>query len=41
MMEEVDAILDKINQIGYDNLTKKEKKILEKASDRLSKPEQK
>jgi len=41
MMEEVDAILDKINQVGYDNLTKKEKKILEKASDRLSKHGQK
>jgi len=41
LMDEVDAILDKINQVGYDNLTKKEKKILEKASDRLSKPEQK
>jgi hypothetical protein len=37
MMEEVDAILDKINQVGYDNLTRKEKKILEKASDKLSK----
>ena len=37
MMDEVDAILDKINQVGYDNLTRKEKKILEKASDRLSK----
>jgi membrane associated rhomboid family serine protease len=41
MMDEVDAILDKINQVGYDNLTKREKKILEKASDRLSKPGQK
>jgi membrane associated rhomboid family serine protease len=37
LMDEVDSILDKINQIGYDNLTKKEKKILEKASDKLSK----
>jgi membrane associated rhomboid family serine protease len=36
MMDEVDAILDKINKVGFDNLTKKEKKILEKASDRLS-----
>jgi membrane associated rhomboid family serine protease len=36
MMDEVDAILDKINKVGYDNLTRKEKKILEKASDRLS-----
>jgi membrane associated rhomboid family serine protease len=37
LMDEVDAILDKINQVGYDNLTKREKKILEKASDKLSK----
>jgi membrane associated rhomboid family serine protease len=36
IMDEVDVILDKINQVGYDNLTRKEKKILEKASDRLS-----
>jgi membrane associated rhomboid family serine protease len=41
LMDEVDAILDKINQVGYDNLTRKEKKILEKASDRLSNHEQK
>ena len=37
LMEEVDRILDKINQVGYDNLTKKEKKVLEEASDKLSK----
>ncbi len=37
LMREVDRILDKINQVGYDNLTKKEKKILEDASDKLSK----
>jgi membrane associated rhomboid family serine protease len=37
MMEEVDRILDKINQVGYDNLTKREKKVLEQASDKLSK----
>ena len=36
MMEEVDAVLDKINKVGYDNLTKHEKKILENASDKLS-----
>ena len=36
MMEEVDAVLDKINQVGYENLTRREKKILEKASDKLS-----
>ena len=37
IMEEVDRILDKINQVGYDNLTRREKKILEDASDQLSK----
>ncbi len=37
MMEEVDRILDKINQIGYDNLTRREKKILEDASNQMSK----
>jgi len=36
IMEEVDAVLDKINKVGYDNLTKHEKKILENASDKLS-----
>lgn len=36
MMEEVDSILDKINRVGYENLTRREKKILEKASDKLS-----
>jgi len=36
IMEEVDSILDKINQVGYENLTRREKKILEKASDKLS-----
>ena len=36
MMEEVDAVLDKINKVGFDNLTKEEKKILDKASDKLS-----
>ena len=40
IMEEVDQILDKINQVGYDNLTRREKKILEKASDKLSKHNQ-
>jgi rhomboid family protein len=40
LMDEVDAILDKINQVGYDRLTKREKKILEKASDRLSRHKQ-
>ncbi|UCC79810.1 MAG: rhomboid family intramembrane serine protease [Candidatus Zixiibacteriota bacterium] len=36
LMDEVDAILDKINKVGYENLTRREKKILEKASDKLS-----
>lgn len=36
LMEEVDRILDKINSIGYDKLTRREKKILERASDKLS-----
>jgi len=36
LMERVDQILDKINQVGYDNLTKEEKKILEQASQILS-----
>ena len=37
VMEEVDRILDKINQVGYDKLTRREKKTLEDASDQLSK----
>ena len=37
LMDEVDSILDKINKVGYDNLTRREKKVLEKASDKLSK----
>jgi len=37
VMERVDQILDKINQVGYDNLTKEEKKTLEQASQLLSK----
>ena len=36
MMEEVDKILDKISKVGYNNLSDKEKRILENASDRLS-----
>ncbi|MBD3216820.1 MAG: rhomboid family intramembrane serine protease [candidate division Zixibacteria bacterium] len=36
LMEEVDEILDKISKVGYENLTEKEKKILERASDALS-----
>ena len=37
LMEEVDRILDKINKIGYNKLTRQEKKTLEDASDELSK----
>jgi membrane associated rhomboid family serine protease len=37
LMERVDQVLDKINVVGYDNLTKEEKKILEHASQHLSK----
>ncbi|MCK4404234.1 MAG: rhomboid family intramembrane serine protease [candidate division Zixibacteria bacterium] len=37
LMGRVDQILDKINQVGYDNLTKEEKKTLEQASQLLSK----
>ncbi len=36
LMEEVDQILDKISKVGYENLSDKEKKILERASDTLS-----
>jgi len=36
LMEEVDQILDKINKVGYDKLSKQEKRILEDASERLS-----
>lgn len=37
LMVRVDQILDKINQVGYQNLTKEEKKTLEEASQVLSK----
>jgi rhomboid family protein len=36
LMEEVDQILDKISRNGYENLSEKEKKLLERASDALS-----
>jgi hypothetical protein len=36
LMDEVDRILDKINEVGMNNLTEKERKILERASSRLS-----
>lgn len=42
LLARVDQILDKINQIGFDNLTKEEKKTLEAASQLLSQqPERK
>jgi membrane associated rhomboid family serine protease len=36
LMSQVDQILDRINQVGYENLSKAEKKVLEKASHILS-----
>ena len=36
VLERVDQILDKINQVGFDNLSKEEKKTLEEASQLLS-----
>jgi hypothetical protein len=35
-MDEVDRVLDRINEVGYDGLTREEKKILEEASELLS-----
>jgi membrane associated rhomboid family serine protease len=37
LMERVDQVLDKINQVGFDNLSREEKKILAQASQLLSK----
>jgi membrane associated rhomboid family serine protease len=37
IMKRVDAILDKINEVGIDNLTRAERKFLEDASSQLSK----
>ena len=37
LQKQVDEILDKINEIGYENLTQAEKDILKQASDHLSK----
>ncbi|MDZ7724353.1 MAG: rhomboid family intramembrane serine protease [candidate division KSB1 bacterium] len=34
---EIDTILDRINKVGYDNITQKEKETLKKASDYLQK----
>jgi hypothetical protein len=39
IMSKVDGILDKINDVGIENLSKEEKKILEQASSKLSKKE--
>lgn len=39
VMKRVDAILDKINDVGIENLTKAERKLLEDASDHLSEKE--
>ena len=35
-MKRVDAILDKINDVGIENLSPEERRILEEASSRLS-----
>ena len=37
--DEVDRILDRINEVGYDSLSEEEKKNLKKASEFLSKEE--
>jgi membrane associated rhomboid family serine protease len=36
LMDEVDRVLDRINEVGYDNLSEKERKILENAAKQLS-----
>jgi hypothetical protein len=41
LMDRVDQILDKINQVGYGNLTREEKKTLEHASQVLSEEREK
>ena len=41
LRERVDRILDKINEVGYDNLTEDEKRILLEASSKLSRKESK
>jgi hypothetical protein len=40
-MEAVDRVLDRINEVGYDQLTDEEKATLERASRRLSTEESK
>jgi hypothetical protein len=41
MTDSVNSVLDRANRIGFDQLTRKEKKILQKASDALKKPSKK
>ncbi len=36
VMKRVDAILDKINEVGLDNISKEDRKFLEEASSKLS-----
>jgi len=36
VMDDVDRVLDRINEVGYDGLTREEKRILEEASELLS-----
>lgn len=40
LRESVDHILDKINEVGYENLTPEEKELLRRASEQLSKEEE-
>ena len=40
LRESVDSILDKINEVGYENLTEEEKATLKQASQKLSKEEE-
>jgi membrane associated rhomboid family serine protease len=41
MRQEIDRLLDKINRVGYQNLTKKERKILDQGSQYLREKEKK
>jgi len=36
IMDEVDRVLDRINEVGYDGLTREEKRILDEASDLMN-----
>jgi hypothetical protein len=36
-MKRIDAILDKINEVGIENISKSDRKFLEEASSELSK----